>query len=196
MVSGFVKLRRGIIEHLPKRLSPDEALTYILIILLADHRTGTWRGCSQAMSRVTGWSVRQCQLILKSLREKGYITGKPTTGRGQYRIRVVKYFQKANPGAPLASEGESRCALSPKKANGDATYQEVKQEEIHKKNPAQPRRGPLPPVSEEEQRRRIEARDRRFEKEEEARREIRIGTGPTVVGISGAIKKLAGKKSI
>lgn len=100
-------------------------MIYVLIILLADYRSGAWRGCAQALARVTGWSVRQCQLILKSLREKGYVTGKPSAGRGQYMIRVNKYFAKANGDAPSMPEGEPGCAFRPKKANGDATYQEV-----------------------------------------------------------------------
>jgi len=169
-LQGFVKLRRGILEHLPDRITADECLCYTLIILMADHRSGAWRGCAQAMARKTGWSVRQCQVVLKSLRQKGYITGQPTTGRGQYLIRVVKYFHKAHGDALYTPEGAPGCALRPQKAHGDATYQEVLQEELHKKKPAQPRRGHSPELI-----RQIEAKQRRLEKEADAWREGQVG---------------------
>ena len=75
---------------------------------------------------------------MKSLRLKGYITGKPSAGRGQYLIRVVKYFEnKAHRDAPYRQEGAPGCTLLPNKAHGDATYQEVstykkKREEEHR----------------------------------------------------------------
>jgi hypothetical protein len=169
-LQGFVKLRRGILDHVPDRMTADECLCYMLIILLADHRSGAWRGCSKAMARKTGWCVRQCQLVMKSLRDKGYITGKPTTGRGQYLIRVVKYFQKANGDSPSMPKGAPGFALSPQKANGDSPYQEVLQEELHKKNTAQPRRGHSPELI-----RQIEAKQRRLEKETDAWREGQVG---------------------
>lgn len=180
-ITSFVKLRRGILEHIPHRLSADEFCIYALIILLADHRTGAWRGCAQAMARRTAWSIRQCQTLLKSLRVKGYITGKPSTGRGQYMIKVVKYFEKkAHGGAPCVSEGAPGCALPPKKAHGDATYQEVKQEEsiLQEKSRVQKPHTVHQHRSEQEQRRIVEARDYRLLKEEEVRKEIAVGRGP------------------
>jgi hypothetical protein len=109
-------------------------------------------------------------------------------------MRVVKYFDKVHGGAPSVAKGAPVFALKPKKAHGDATYQEVElQEELHKKKAAQPRRVVPPFRSEEEQRRIVEARDRRLEKEVEAQREIRIGAGPVLMD---SIRKLAKVKSL
>jgi hypothetical protein len=145
-LSGFVKLRRGIIEHIPKRLSPDEALTYILIIALADHRNGTWKGSSQALSANTGWSVRQCQCILKSLRGKGYISGECKRGIGSYPIKVHKYFEEAHGDAQLPQRSAPVCVTRPKEAHGDATLQEVStyKNKREEEKPAQNSRGYIP----------------------------------------------------
>jgi len=67
--------------------------------------------------------------VLASLRKKGYITGTPSNGRGQYHIRVVKYFKKASTVTPSVSEGVHSDTLMPNKASVVTPYQEVKQEE-------------------------------------------------------------------
>lgn len=142
---GFVKLRRGIVEHLKdNQITADEYTVYSLIILLADHRSGSWLGCAIAVSRLTHWSTRQSQRVLHSLRSKGYITGEPSSGRGQYLIRVTKYFKKATPHSPstkkkatpqshLPPEGDSPVALSAQKATPQSPLQEelLNQQEEH-----------------------------------------------------------------
>jgi len=71
--------------------------------------------------------------VLASLRKKGYITGAPSNGRGQYHIRVVKYFNKASVVTPSASEGVHSDTLMPNKASVVTPYQEVKQEKYNYK---------------------------------------------------------------
>lgn len=105
-------------------MSPNEFLIYTIIILLADHRNGTWLGSSKALSPVTGWSIRQCQAVLRSLREKGYVQGECKKGVGSYRIKVMKYFE-AHGDAQLHQRSAPGCATRPKEAHGDATLQEV-----------------------------------------------------------------------
>lgn len=110
-------------------MSPNEFLIYTIIILLADHRNGTWLGSSKALSPVTGWSIRQCQAVLRSLREKGYIQGECKKGVGSYRIKVMKYFE-AHGDAQLWLRSAPGCATRPKEAHGDATLQEVGLKEV------------------------------------------------------------------
>lgn len=114
---------------------------YTVIILNADHHNGAWRGCAKVLGRQIRKSERWCQYILASLRSKGYITGTPSNGRGQYPIRVNKYFstksaqfctdfhsQKAHQRSPSGPEGAPAFTLSAKKAHPRSPLQEVIQE--------------------------------------------------------------------
>jgi len=181
--TGYVQLRRGILEHLlDGRITADEYTVYSLIILLANHKTGIWLGCAIGITRHTKWSERQSQVLLKSLREKGYIQGEPSIGRGAYPIKVVKYFsRKAHPHAPSGLEGAPPCALPHQKAHPHAPYQEVKQEVNHKNKAAQPRRGPAH-RTEFEQRRIVQAQANRLDQQAEVYRETHIGAGPVAFG--------------
>lgn len=107
-------------------------------------------------------------------------------------MRVIKYFEKARPGASSVSEGALPRTLSAKKARPGATYQEVKQEELQRSKPAQKLRGAHPPFTQEEQRRIVAARDYRIQREAEVRSELLVGAGP----ILAEIRKLARSKSL
>jgi hypothetical protein len=137
VVSGYVKFRRGILEHLLAGLiSADEYCAYSIIILLANHKNGSWMGSSKALSRFTKWSLRQTQAIVRSLRVKNYIFGECRKGIGSYRITVNKYFQEAHRDAQLKPTSAPGCATLQKEAHGDATVQEVvlQEEEGREKN--------------------------------------------------------------
>jgi hypothetical protein len=110
-------------------MSPNEFLIYTLIILLADHHSGTWLGSSKALSPVTGWSIRQCQAVVRSLRDKGYIQGECKKGLGSYRIQVVKYFE-AHTHAQLHARSAPGCASLAKEAHPGATLQEEGLQEV------------------------------------------------------------------
>jgi hypothetical protein len=143
------------------------------MIILADHRNGTWLGSSQALSALTDWSVRQCQALLRSLRIKGYIEGECKRGIGNYRIRIIKYFKKeAHPHAQLPVRSAPPCATTPQEAHPHATFQEERlQEENHKINTAQTQREHSPALI-----RGIEAKAQREKfKREDRLMEIPIG---------------------
>jgi hypothetical protein len=125
MSAGFVKLRRGIVEHLPERMTFEEYGIYTLIILKADHRTGVWRGCALALSKRAGKSERWCRYRLASLRKKGYILATPSNGRGQYVMKVVKYFEKRHPVSASMPEAAPSVRLEQNKRHPVSPYQEV-----------------------------------------------------------------------
>ena len=156
-------------------MTADEYCCYSLIILMADHRTGTWIGSSQALSAITRWSIRQCQVLIKSLRGKGYVEGECRRGVGNYRIKVIKYFRKeAHGDAQLPQRSASPCVTTPKEAHGDATLQEERlQEETHNKKPAQTQR-----EHSLERVRQIEAKQTRLSKESAAKQEAKIVESP------------------
>ena len=138
MRAGFVKLRRGIMEHVEHgRLTLEEYAVYTFIIQNAKtYMTGIWQGCAKALARQTQKSERWCQRVLASLRVKGYISGKPSTGRGQYPIQVTKYFEgKASGVTPSELEGVWGDTLTPQKASVVTPLEEVIQEVNHKKPP-------------------------------------------------------------
>jgi hypothetical protein len=193
-LTSFVKLRRGILEHLPERITFEEYAVYTLVILKADHRNGAWRGCALALSKIVGKSERWCQRILASLRHKGYITGNPSTGRGQYSIRVVKYFEKASAVSPSTNKASTVSPSWVEKASVVTPYQEVMQEEKIRRKPAQPRRGSHSP----EQIRQIEAKQKRLQVEVEIARELYVGAGPMCADreLMAEVSKLAARKSL
>lgn len=125
-----MQLRRGILEHLEsRRITVEEYSIYTLIILKADHRNGTWKGCALALARLTGKSKRWCAYKLASLRGKGYLSATPTLGRGQYLIRVNHYFQKVHLRSPSEQEGAPGVTFQPKKVHPRSPYQEVRTQE-------------------------------------------------------------------
>jgi hypothetical protein len=73
--SGYIPLRRGLIEHTHDgRLTNDEALTLVWLIMLADKETG--RGTINGPTLKTflpGLTVDGAKRVLNSLQKKGYI---------------------------------------------------------------------------------------------------------------------------
>lgn len=76
---------------------------------------------------------------------------------------------------PSEAEGVCGVAFRPNKASVVTPYKEVLQEVKLKKKAAQPQRAPHPHRSEEDQRQIVHARDRRLEKESEARKVANTG---------------------
>lgn len=104
--NGFVKLRRGILEHAEKGLLPaDEFAAFIYITLRADHETGVWIGNALLLARGFRRSWTTGKTWLRNLVRKGYIEAKPSPAqRGSYAIRVLRY-RPANRQVELFSEG-------------------------------------------------------------------------------------------
>jgi hypothetical protein len=95
-MSGFVQIRRGILEHLQEgRLTVRDYACYSVIILLADKATGLWWGCAQALAAQFGAgdiSVHAARRSLHNLEETGYLKRFRTQGqRGNSPILVNKY---------------------------------------------------------------------------------------------------------
>lgn len=198
MPAGFVKLRRDIREHVTQgRLSLEEYAVFTFVVMNARHQNGRWRGCALALSKQTQKSERWCQRMLAALRTKGYVTGTPSRGRGQYWMTVEKYFEKASVVSPSGKEGVCGDTLSPKKASVVTPLQEVSTK--NKRKEVNPRNGGAAPrsVPEQEQRRRIEAKQKRLEKETEVSRELYVGSGPVcaVPELWNQMKQLARKKA-
>ena len=97
METGYVQLRRGILEHLTAgRITSDEFAAYAVLILNANRHTGTWRGSGAAIARIVHWEARKACRVLASLARKGYIAIKRVPGSLQaYLFSVVKYFRAA-----------------------------------------------------------------------------------------------------
>lgn len=92
---GFIKLRRGLDEHLA-RMSSDAVKLYLRLLFLADWRKGKSQGLAQATFSETaiefGWSPRQVRRVTAELRKSGYIV---VERRGNQRVpsivRIKKY---------------------------------------------------------------------------------------------------------
>lgn len=142
MVSGFIRLRRGILEHLESgRITMDEYGAYTVMILKADHRTGIWTGSGKALSALTKWCLRKAQIVMMELARKGYLKIEHVHGQhGNYAVKIKRYFSARGCGdsahgdavkVPLSAPG---CVRPPPSAHGDATSQEeLLQEALHKK---------------------------------------------------------------
>lgn len=125
-LSGFVKLRRAIREHLESgRITFEEYGVFTVLLINADHRSGVWRGCALTLAKHIGKSERWVQRVLARLRDKAYIFGAPSNGRGRYAIRVNKYFNKASVVTPSVQEGVCGDTFRPNKASVVTPYQEV-----------------------------------------------------------------------
>lgn len=184
--TGFVKLRRGINEHLVTgKITPEEYAVYVFMIVEADHRTGIWKGSGEAIAHKFRWCLRRAQMVLASIFSKGYaFSYREHRGRGNYPIKINKYFnRKAHVDAPDTPKGAPGCALIEDKAHVDATYQEVKQEELlqEKSRRAKPARVPTL-RTEAEQRRIVVSRDSRKAMESKAKSEALVGASPHSVG--------------
>lgn len=93
---NWVAVRRGLLEHIQYRdLSNQEALCFIIILLLADAKTGCWWGNAPELSRMAGGvgcNELAAQKVLRSLGKKGYVRSLREAGsRGRFPIVVNKY---------------------------------------------------------------------------------------------------------
>ena len=94
-MSGFVKIRRGIVEHLLSgAIGFLEAGVYLTIHLQADYRTGVWTGSAPRLAATAprGATLRDIQRALNRLAEIGFIRVFHTRGaRGNYRVLIHKF---------------------------------------------------------------------------------------------------------
>jgi hypothetical protein len=118
MPNGFVKFRRGLLDHLLEgRMSPDEYCVFSLLLQVADFRSGVWRGSGVALSTyLKTWSVRKCQRVLKSLARKAYVSLRSCRGkRGNYPVIIHKYGRKVTTRvSPVLKSDDTSDATLPK----------------------------------------------------------------------------------
>jgi len=133
-------------------MTADEWSVFILILTLVNHATGIWNGSGIAVADYLKWTSRQCQLLLKSLRVKGYLDFNPVPGRkGNYPITVKNFHGSANGDSVIdvliSERGFADTLRSPNggsvkgsgSANGDSHIQEVihkPQEKVFQEDPS------------------------------------------------------------
>jgi hypothetical protein len=199
--SGFVKLRRGILEHYQDgKVSAYEFHIYVLIILEADYRTGVWCGSGKKLSALYRMSLRTCQDVLAKLEGKRYIRRFMTFGKhGNYPVLVNKYQCTDSAGNEVYLNAmKSKDWRNPIYDGAPTVHREcadgAPSQEVRTKNeektPRKNQRGTHAP----EQVRQIEEKQRRLEKEAEARREVYVGAGPS--DYMDQIRQLAKAKAL
>ena len=202
--SGFVKLRRGILEHYQDgKVSAYEFHIYVLLILEANYENGVWRGCAEKLSIVYKIPARTCRDVLEKLHRKGYIKRFHVRGKhGNYPVLINKYECRDGAGNEVYLNAKKStdwrhpiyesAATVPGRCRDGAAIQEVRtnnKEKTPRQNPARLNSDLL----ELEQRRNLEHRDYRLTRGEEFRREVRIGTGPETLR---AINNIARSKTL
>lgn len=92
MLSGYVPIRRGILDHVRSGdLTHEETFAYLIIILESDCATGIWWGSAKALGPYN-FSHRAARHILEQLHIKGYINRFSKKGRrGNYPVLINKY---------------------------------------------------------------------------------------------------------
>jgi hypothetical protein len=95
MNTGFVPLRRGLLEHVQQgRLSKDDFCAFVFMLADCDHKTGVWWGCGEKLCICfPGMEKRRSQESLKHLEEIGFIRRymKGGAARGNYPILINKF---------------------------------------------------------------------------------------------------------
>jgi hypothetical protein len=92
---GFVKIRRGLLEHWPA-MSVNARAFYVWLHLTAIWREGPKRGWVEAsyddMARANGWSVKTIQRTIDELEAKPYIEVERAANQYELtRIKILKY---------------------------------------------------------------------------------------------------------
>lgn len=92
--NGFLKLRRGLWEHVRDgRMSITAALAFIYICSQADTRTGIWKGSAKSVSGELGIPERTARDVLEKLEHGDYIRRFALPGRHScYPILVHKFL--------------------------------------------------------------------------------------------------------
>lgn len=205
MSAGFVKLRRGILEHYRDgKVSAYEFHIYILLILEASYETGVWHGSAEKLSIVYRIPSRTCRDVLAKLHQKGYIRRFHSPGKhGNYPVLINKYECRDGAGNEIhlnASKSNDwrhpnydLVMAVPGECRDGATVQEVrtKNEEL---KPAQTRRV----IHSPEQVRQIEAKQKRLDVKAQVSRELYVGSGPVCAApeLWDQVKALGRKKTL
>jgi len=89
---GFVKLRRGLKEHLHRSRMSSNASTLFVWLLLSARHSGPSRGCVEAnyedVMRNLGWTYSMVRRTIGELAQKGYVIATPAAN--QHAITTIK----------------------------------------------------------------------------------------------------------
>lgn len=73
----FVKIRKGVFEHLSKGwITADMLAAYMALLDECVWSTGVWRGSAKRLSNRLGWRLRKTQRVLSKLIEARYVTSR------------------------------------------------------------------------------------------------------------------------
>lgn len=90
----FVKVRKGIFEHLTdKRITEIMLVAYMVLLDECDWPTGVWHGSAIRLARRLGWCRRKAQGVLRDLASAMYITSKYVSSgeNEEYDILINNY---------------------------------------------------------------------------------------------------------
>ena len=92
--TGFLQLRRGLLQHCAEgRMPPGELAAYILLLLSADASTGVVWSSAAALALNFGFSERRSRSLLEKLEAGKYVRRFPLPGRHQnYPILIDKFL--------------------------------------------------------------------------------------------------------
>lgn len=199
--SGYVAIRRGLLEHLESgRMSATDLGFHETLTLRADPGTGIiWTNAARLAMQMN-CSRTTVQKHLCRLERGGYIKRFPRQrSRLPYPILVNRYHCTLSPQRGLelnaekttdwkfpVYEGGRTPGRTPGRTEAGIDRMERARGELRTENktqvntrPPTPRAPSTPPVpGESEQRRRVEARDQRLQRENQVRVETQIGAGP------------------
>src|SRR5580704_9660119 len=96
MFSGYVRLRRGVLDHLQQaRISFSEYAIYTILLQLADSRSGCAFTNAKSLEALIDRGLKQQRIqdILLELQLKGYVKrfGQAHVGSGSYPILIHRY---------------------------------------------------------------------------------------------------------
>jgi len=114
---GFVKLRRGLREHLHRSRMSSNASTLFVWLLLSAHHSGPRKGCVEAdredIMRGLGWTYSMTRRATYELTSKRYILVTPAANQHEVTvIRILKFDTDEEDSAVLTGEHPKDVAVS------------------------------------------------------------------------------------
>ena len=134
----FLKVRRGVFEHLTKGWIDETMLVaYMILLDQCDYSTGVWRGSAMRLARSLNWKERKAQRTMALLVKAKYITSArvqnglnheykvlinnytPPTSKTTARMRPMK--AGLNREAPVKNDASVPSNLTPTPVKNDAS---------------------------------------------------------------------------
>jgi hypothetical protein len=93
--NGFIKIRRGLLEHIADgRMSHQDAGIFLQLLLQVDYETGVWTGSAHRLTPtdLDRNSLQRVQRSLKRLATDEYLkVFRHDRGRGNYKVLINRY---------------------------------------------------------------------------------------------------------